>query len=972
MTKNTVQKQSFSKYLSVLFFTLFVRTLIYAGEVNNSLRERLLMDYNWRFALGHATDALKDYGHGTGYFSYFAKTGYGDGPAAAEFDDRAWRVLDLPHDWCIELPFDPKGGHSHGYKAIGRNFPENSIGWYRKKFYIPDADLGKRIVIQFEGVHRDAVVWVNGFYCGTNHSGYYTFEYDITDYINYGGENTVAVRVDATMEEGWYYEGAGIYRHVWLIKTSPLHIASNGTFVTTELNEDNSRASIVTRTQIINESSHALVIDIEEIITDAEGKTVAQCVKKQQKLISGAENEWRSTFMVDNPILWSIENPYLHKLTTVIYSEGKIIDSYQTIFGIRTVRFDANNGFFLNGKSVKIKGTNLHQDHAGVGVAVPDALHEYRIRRLKEMGSNAIRTAHNPPAPAFLDACDRLGMLVLDENRLMGINSEHLGYLENLIKRDRNHPSVILWSLGNEEWAIEGNVKGARIGLTMQDFANRLDSSRAVTTAVSGGWDWGTGTVMQVMGYNYIVQGDIDQHHKKFPWQAGIGTEESNTIGTRGIYVTDDAACHKAPSNRMPENVGTEYGWKFYSERPYLAGLFYWTGFDYHGESNPYEWPAVSSQYGIVDLCGFPKDIFYFLKAWWSDDPVLHIYPHWNWKGKEEDTVNVVAYSNCDEVELFLNGKKIGKQRMPVNGHLEWKVVYQPGTLIARGYKKGKVLLTQKTETTGQPAYLLLNTDKTKLSANRGDVAVLTVAVADSKGRLVPDAQNEVIFTISGPAKIIGIGTGNPSSHENERFIESVYIAEIENLKELPVNSLKDCPQVSPDIDNSSWIPAFSVKHKDWRTYKDTLIVVRGTFELPQLGEKTSVHLFAKSIVENQSIYINGVQIASGIQRDQPGQSWQIDRSVLKPGLNTYAVTGQRFRKKHQWDEPNTDPGVFQVYSPASEWKRKLFNGLAQVIIQATNETGEIIINAESAGLKQAQIKIITQEPDSPLNIVKD
>ncbi len=950
------------KCIVVILPALITGALSYAGNVENP-RERLLMDFGWRFALGHATDASKDYGHGTAYFSYFAKTGYGDGPAAADFDDRAWRVIDLPHDWCAELPFVPNGGHSHGYKAIGRNFPENSIGWYRKKFYIPETDEGKRIVIRFEGVHRDAIVWVNGFYCGTNHSGYYTFEYDITDYISYGGENTIAVRVDATMEEGWYYEGAGIYRHVWLIKTGMLHIASDGTFITTTLNDDNSHASIVSRTQIINEANHSVTFDIEEIITDAEGKTVARSLKTQQTLTHGAESEWRSLFSVDNPKLWSIESPYLHTLITTIYSEGKVVDKYHTFFGIRTVRFDADSGFFLNGKPVKIKGTNMHQDHAGVGVAVPDALQEYRVRRLKEMGSNTIRTAHNPPAPALLDVCDRLGMLVIDENRLMGTSKEHLGYLENLIKRDRNHPSVILWSLGNEEWAIEGNIKGARIASGMQKYALRLDSSRAVTAAASGGWDSGIGTVIQVMGYNYIVQGDIDQHHKKFPWQAGIGTEESNTIGTRGIYVTDNDICHLAPTNRMPENVGTEYGWKFYAERPFLAGLCYWTGFDYHGESNPYVWPAVSSQYGLVDLCGFPKDIFYYLKAWWSDQPVLHIYPHWNWKGKERDTIKVVAYSNCDEVELSLNGKKISRQRMPVNGHLEWKVVYQPGTLLARGFKGGKEILSKRIETTGAPASLVLSPDRMVLHANRQDVAVLTVAAIDSKRRQVHDAQNEIRFSLSGPGRIIGVGNGDPSDHGNERFIESIKVLKIDNLKEFPVSSTENCPQVLPDADDSSWIPAFSVKHKDWRTYEDTLIVVRGTFQIPQLNENSSVHLFAKSIVDNQTIYINGVKIASNILRDDPNQSYHIDRSVLRPGLNTYAVTGQRFRKKHQWDEPNTDPGVIQVYNPAPQWKRKLFNGLAQVIIQTTDEPGEIIITAESDGLQPTLIKIASVPP---------
>ncbi len=963
MVFKLLKQLMFKKNILVIVYTFFAGTASFAGEENNP-REHILMDFGWRFALGHATDASKDFGHGTAYFSYFAKTGYGDGPAAAEFDDRAWRVLDLPHDWCVELPFDPKGGHSHGYKAIGRNFPENSIGWYRKKFYIPEADKGRRIVIQFEGVHRNAIVWVNGFYCGTNHSGYYTFEYDITDYINYGSENTVAVRVDATMEEGWYYEGAGIYRHVWLIKTWPLHVASNGTFITTTLDVAKHHAQINTRTHIINESNHTAIFDVEEIITDAEGKTVARHIKKQQTLKEGAENTLRSMFLVDSPKLWSIESPYLHKLLTIIYAEGKVVDKYQTVFGIRTVRFDADSGFFLNGKQVKIKGTNLHQDHAGVGVAIPDALQEFRIRRLKEMGSNAVRTAHNPPAPSLLDVCDRLGMLVIDENRLMGVSQEHLHYLENLIKRDRNHPSVILWSLGNEEWAIEGNIKGARIASTMQNYAGRLDSSRAITAAVSGGWDGGIGTVVQVMGYNYIVQGNIDQHHQKFPWQAGIGTEESNTVGTRGVYVTNNEICHMAPTNRMPENVGTEYGWKFYSERPFLAGLCYWTGFDYHGESNPYGWPAVSSQYGIIDLCGFPKDIFYYLKAWWTDEPVLHIYPHWNWEGKEGDTIKVVAYSNCDEVELSLNSKKISRQHVPVNGHLEWKVTYQPGTLLARGFKNKKEIMTRKVETTGAPVSLLLSADKTSLYANRQDVAVLTVAVTDSKGHLVPDAQNNIRFSISGPGKIIGVGNGDPSSHENERFIESIVVSKIENLKEFPVNSLENCPQVSPDVDNSSWIPAFSVRHKDWRTYEDTLIVVRGTFDLPPLDENTVVHLFAKSIVENQTIYINGVMIASGVRRDDPNQSYQIDKSVLKAGLNSYAVTGQRFRKKHQWDEPNTNPGVIQVFNPSPQWQRTLFNGLAQIIIQATDETGEIIFNATSDGLKPARIKLDIGPPD--------
>ena len=615
----------------VLSFFLFMQLSFLAFA--QSSREHLLMDSGWRFALGHAYDAQKDFNHGTAYFSYFAKAGYGDGAASENFDDRAWRKIDLPHDWCVELPFDSLGGHSHGYKAIGRDFPENSVGWYRKSFFIPESDLGKRISIEFDGVHRNSIVWVNGFYLGTEHNGYTSFNYDITDYLNYGGDNVVAVRVDATLEEGWYYEGAGIYRHVWLLKTSPLHIVRYGTFITTDLHEKD--ALITARTTVKNESDKTAVFDIEETILDAEGKTIGNGKLLQLILHPREQKEYFNKITINNPTLWSIETPYLHKFKTAIRSAENIVDSYETNFGIRTVRFDANEGFFLNGKNVKIVGACLHQDHAGVGTAIPDALQEYRLKRIKEMGANGIRTSHNPPAPELLDACDRLGMLVLDENRLMGTNEEHFNCLERLMKRDRNHPSVVLWSFGNEEWAIETNMKGARITADMQSFAQLLDSSRAFTVAASGGWDSGSGTTSQLIGYNYIGHGNIDEHHAKFPLQAGIGTEETNTHQTRGIYITDNEKSYTAPFNEPPRNSGAEFVWKFYSDRPFLSGLFYWTGFDYRGESNPYNWPAVINQSGSFDLCGFQKDIFYYFKSWWGNEPVLHIFPHWNWKGYE-------------------------------------------------------------------------------------------------------------------------------------------------------------------------------------------------------------------------------------------------------------------------------------------------------------------------------------------------
>jgi len=950
-----------SKTTYAMFALLIILASSTSGQVPQrpSPREKLLMDSGWRFALGHAFDTREDFGHGSAYFSYFAKAGYGDGAASAGFDDRGWRKLDLPHDWCVELPFDKRGGFSHGYRAMGRPFPENSVGWYRRSFAIPGSDLGKRIFIEFDGVFRNSIVWVNGFYLGTEHSGYAGFSYDISDYLNYGGTNVVAVRVDATMEEGWFYEGAGIYRHVWLTKLSPLHVVKDGTFITTDLR---AHAAITTaRTTVVNESGDKALFDIEESIIDSSGKSIVSGARKGLILATGDRKEYTSQFTVAHPRVWSIETPYLHTLKTVIRSGGKVVDTYETRLGIRTVRFDPDLGFFLNGKPLKIRGTNDHQDHAGVGIALPDALQDYRVRRLKEMGSNAIRTSHNPPTPELLDACDRLGMLVLDENRLMGSNEEHLQTLERFMKRDRDHPSVVLWSLGNEEWAIESNIKGARVGSTMQAFAQHLDSSRAFTAAISGGWDDGTGRVMQVMGYNYITQGDIDKHHAQFPWQAGIGTEESNTRGTRGVYVTDSAKGLMA--SRTPEHGGTEYGWRFYSARPFLSGLFFWTGFDYRGEMNPFDWPAVSSQSGILDLCGFPKDIFYYLKSWWGKDPVLHVAPYWNRKDQEKQATRVTVYSNCEQVELLLNGGSLGRHDMPRNGHLEWTVNYQPGILAARGYSGSATVLEERVEPFGDPAAIHTTADRDILRADGDDVSVVTIQVTDSSGVPVPDDSSTITFGIVGPGHIIGVGNGDPSSHEPDRYFETVRTSRIEALKELAVTNLNDRPEVAAGYDDAAWKPALQSKRSDdWRAYTDSLLVIRGTFELPPITNATEVHLFTKSIVERQSVFVNGQLLAADIRRDAPDQSFRLEHGILRQGRNVYAVTGQRFRKRHQWDEPNTDPGLVQTIEPPHRWERRLFNGLAQVIVQSTKQPGELVLTASAKGLREAAVTLRTRK----------
>ncbi|MGO8930433.1 MAG: beta-galactosidase GalA [Limisphaerales bacterium] len=744
-------------------------------------RECLLMDFGWHFAFGHATDPAKDFDPvpvGAG-FSYLAKAGTAAGAAKADFDDHGWRTLNLPHDWAVEVPFSDRGSGSHGYKAIGKNFPESSVGWYRKSFSIPASDVGRHITIEFDGVFRDSQVWVNGFYLGREPSGYTGFSYDLTDYLNYGGNNVIAVRVDASLEEGWFYEGAGIYRHVWLTKTAPLHVARWGTFVTTEVKGGS--AEVTARARIRNDTARSAEYEITQTILDADGQSVASAQTKGLALRPAANSESSLVLTVPNPKLWSVETPVVYKLVTLVRSGEAEVDRYETPFGIRTLRWDANEGFFLNGKRVELKGTCNHQDHAGVGVAVPDEVNAFRVEQLKKMGSNAIRTSHNPPTPELLDACDRLGMLVMDENRLMGTTPEVRNQLERLMKRDRNHPCVVIWSIGNEEWSIEGGEKGAHITQTMQSFARLLDPSRRFTCAIDNSWGVGSSTVIDVMGFNYFTHGDgretgNDRYHAKFPDKPCVATEDASTLCTRGIYVEDRDHQHLTAydKNKPDWGVLAEESWTHYAARPYVAGLFQWTGFDYRGEPTPFSWPAISSQFGILDTCGFPKDNFYYYQAWWSDHPVLHLLPHWNWPGREGQAIEVWAHSNCEEVELFLNGVSQGRKTMKRNSHLEWKVTYAPGTLLARGYNGGKEVLTDKVETTGAPATIQLMPHRTTMRADGEDVAVITVQASDAQGRMVPIASNTVTFEIAGPGKLIGVGNGDPSSHEPDQFVGSV------------------------------------------------------------------------------------------------------------------------------------------------------------------------------------------------------
>jgi len=931
-------------------------------------RERLLMDAVWRFAFGHPSDTKKDFNHGTIYFSYFAKAGYGDGPAATEFDDRGWRTLDLPHDWAVEAPFAANASTSHGFKAIGRNFPDASIGWYRKSFSIPASDLGRRISIEFDGVFRDSVVWINGFYLGRESSGYTGFRYDLTDYLNYGGTNVIAVRVDATMEEGWFYEGAGIYRHVWLTKTAPLHVAQWGTFVTSEVDGDS--ANVTARTTVANDGAAAAPFDIDQTIVDASGRSLATGTVPNATIQPGAAVEFSCVLRVAHPQLWSPDSPTLHKLVTTIRSAGAVEDRYETTFGIRTIRFDPNEGFFLNGRRIELKGANAHQDFAGVGVALPDGLQAFRVARLKDFGANAVRCAHNPPNPELLEACDRLGLFVLDENRLMGPSPEQMSQLERMIRRDRNHPSVILWSLGNEEWAIEGNIKGARIAASMQAFARRLDPTRRTTVANSGGWG-GISTVIDVVGYNYIEQCNTDGQHAKFPNQPGVGTEESTTRQTRGIYSDDRVRGYMAPLRKATSGGNIETGWKHYAARPYLAGVFFWTGFDYRGEPNPYGWPQISSHAGILDLCGFPKDSFYYLKSWWTDQPVLHLYPHWNPAAAagEGQEISVWCYSNCDEVEFTVNGRSLGRKAMERNGHLEWKVTYEPGTLLARGYRGGIEIATDRIDTTGAPAAVRLVPDRAKIGADGEDVAVITVQVVDAQGRIVPVAGNEIGFKLAGPARIIGVGNGDPGSHESDRMFDSVSTLSVVDWRVHPVDGNAPLTAVAFDFDDSTWPAAFGRRRggqggNNAQAEPATADVFRGSFELPESTAGKTVTLLLHKLIKPQTIYFNGRAIEPAARGDGAGLEFPLAPDLLRPGKNVVAIISippPGGRNMEEEGTHNTARAALRIVTPASPWKRNAFNGLAQVIVQSEQKPGAITLTATSAGLSGAVLTIDAQ-----------
>jgi len=730
-------------------------------------REHLLFDFGWKFFQGHASDPERDLGFGAGQGD-FAKTG--DFSFATEkFDDSKWRSLNLPHDWAVELPFvHDEQLQGHGYKPLGRKYPDTSVGWYRRAFDIPASDLGRRVSLSFDGAFRSALIWVNGCFVGRNDNGYAPFRFDISDFLSYGAKNYVVIRMDASFGDGWFYEGAGIYRHVWLTKSDALHLGQWESYVRTEVKGNSATLSL--GTIVVNQGLQTENARVRWQIVDAVGKTVATAESPLQSVGIEGTTTFTANAKLNDPALWSPENPNLYSAIVTVETNGKARDAERLSFGVRTVRFDVDKGFFLNGKSVKIMGACNHQDHAGVGAALPDRLQLFRLAVLKEMSSNAIRTSHNMPTPELVEGCDRMGMMMMCETRMMSSNPEGLDQLSAMVKRYRNHPSIIIWSIGNEEWILQANEQGERVAASMVAHAHALDPTRLCTAAINGSFGEGVSKSLDVEGFNYNLN-QPDGYHKSHPTQPLIGTETASSLATRGSYQTDKLRnVEGAYDNNKPAwGEQAEEWWKFYAAREWLPGGFAWTGFDYRGEPTPYGWPSINSQFGIVDMCGFPKDTFYYYKAWWGKEPVLHLFPHWNWEQRIGEVIPVWVHSNVDEVELFLNGKSLGSQKVQPLTHLEWKVKYEPGVLEARGSKNGGISMTEKRETTGVAASLKLTADRMTINADGEDVAILRVETLDSAGRHVPVADNMIQFKVKGEGSLIGVGNGDPNSQESDK-----------------------------------------------------------------------------------------------------------------------------------------------------------------------------------------------------------
>ncbi len=765
-----------------LTFLISCQTPADAAE-STKVREKTDFDWNWKFHLGDINNGQE-----------------------MDLNDSSWRTLNLPHDWSIEGNFSKDNPAGVGGGAL-----PGGTGWYRKSFTVKEADKDKLIFINFDGVYRNSEVWINNHYLGKRPYGYSSFQYELTPYLLYGNKNNIlAVRVDNSEQpNSRWYSGSGIYRNVWLVTTNKIHVEHWGTFITTpEVNEAN--AKVLIKTKIRNSTNETQKAAVKTTVLNKNGEKVAE-IETPVEVIKDSVSEVTQEVSVKNPELWSVENPDLYKAVTTIECNNTLCDDYSTNFGIRKFHFDIDKGFFLNGKHVKIYGVCDHHDLGCLGAAVNKRAIERQLEILKDMGCNGIRTSHNPPAPELLDLCDKMGFVVMDEafdmwkkrktkyDYSLDWDKWHKRDLEDMVLRDRNHPSIVMWSIGNEI-REQGDTSGITIARELAGIVRSLDTTRAVTSNCN---DPKTSNyiiksgALDIVGFSYHRK-DYEDFQTNFPGQKLIGSETTSALETRGHYDmpsdsirvwptrwdrpfkggNPDNTCSAYDNCRVPWGATHEEALEAVNKHDYVAGMFVWTGFDYLGEPTPYWWPSRSSYFGIIDLAGFPKDAYYLYQSEWTNKPVLHIFPPWNsecWttvkdgkvNWKKGDSVDVWAYTNCDEVELMLNGKSLGtKKKTNSEQHLMWKVPYVPGTLKAIGKRDGKeILATDKTA--GEPAKILLKPDRQTISADGKDLSFVTAEVLDKDGTMVPYAGNLINFNISGEGKIVGVDNGSETSHES-------------------------------------------------------------------------------------------------------------------------------------------------------------------------------------------------------------
>ena len=723
-------------------------------------------DSSWRFHLGDVAN--------------------GQDPAT---DDAAWRALDLPHDWSVEGSFSKENLAGTGGGAL-----PGGVGWYRKAFLLSASDAGKLAFIEFDGVYRNSEVWINGHYLGKRPYGYSSFEYELTPFLKYGPEhNLIAVRVDNSQQpNSRWYSGSGIYRNVWLTTTPKVHIAHWGTFITTPKITASS-ADVVVTTKVKNTLSKESSVMLRTVLRDREGKEVASGISKGV-IAKGSEYEFVQHFDVANPLLWSVDSPAMYQAVSTVEAVGAAEDVSTTPFGIRSFVFDREKGFFLNGKRMKILGVCDHHDLGCLGAAISTRALQRQLEMLKAMGCTGIRTSHNPPAPELLDLCDAMGFIVMDEAFDMWAIEKtkydyHLDFaewhrrdLEDMVLRDRNHPSVIIWSIGNEineQWNPK-DTSGILLTRELASIVRGIDTSRPITSNCNNTKPENPlirSGALDLVGFSY-GHNEYAQFPTNFPGMTLIGSETTSALETRGHYDMPSDSIRRWPirwdkpfTTGNPDQTVSAYGnvsapwgatheegWNLVKKYDFVSGMFIWTGFDYLGEPTPYDWPSKSSYFGIIDLAGFPKDAYYMYQSEWTSAPVLHLFPHWNWKPGQ--TIDLLAYTNCDEVELFLNGKSMGVRKKSGDElHLMWRLSYEPGSIKAVGKRAGQVI-TEEVKTAGAPARIVLQPDRSAIAADGSGLSFVTVKVLDAAGTLVPDAGNLIHFKVAGEGTIAGVDNG--------------------------------------------------------------------------------------------------------------------------------------------------------------------------------------------------------------------